>query len=86
MTIFLNDERDYTPVVEAWVREFFCTMDEDDSDEVEVIPFEDNNSTELDHEFVYDLIFNIAKRDEYEPTTAKLSTDENGKANWPFPK
>jgi hypothetical protein len=30
MTIFLNDERDYTPVVEAWVREFFCTMDEDD--------------------------------------------------------
>ena len=154
MTIFLNDERDYTPVVEAWVREFFCTMDEDDdlqpgnnsgyapegvkiifdgygdletddeyvengnksymsfavfvhkdsltedslrfpvlspiydvdSDEMEVIPFEDNNSTELDHEFVYDLIFNIAKRDEYEPTTAKLSTDENGKANWPFPK
>ena len=30
MTIFLNDERDYTPIVEAWVREFFCTMDEDD--------------------------------------------------------
>ena len=168
MTIFLNDERDYTPVVEAWVREFFCTMDEDDdlqpgnnsgyapegvkiifdgygdletddeyvengnksymsfavfvhkdsltedfppheltpwalihrpkeevcmwvwydvdSDELEVIPFVDYNSTELDHVFVYDLIFNIAKRDEYEPTTAKLSTDENGKANWPFPK
>jgi len=57
-----------------------------DSDEMEVIPFEDNNSTELDHEVVYDLIFKIAERDSYEPTTAKLSTDENGKANWPFPK
>jgi len=57
-----------------------------DSDEMEVIPFEDNNSTELDHEFVYDLIFKIAERDGFEPTAAKLSTDENGKANWPFPK
>jgi len=35
---------------------------------------------------VYDLIFKIAERDGFEPTTAKLSTDENGKANWPFPK
>ena len=148
MTIYLNDERDYSEVIEGWVREFICTMDEgilrpgDDSgeapfgvkiifdgyadleyytedneyryeeagdttqlsfavfvhenslikgfpehdqtpwalihrpkeevciwvwynesdDSIEVIPFEDNNSTELDHEFVTKLIFDIEKR------------------------
>lgn len=34
-----------------------------DTDEVTVIPFEDNNSTELDHKFVTDLIQAIHKRD-----------------------
>ena len=142
MTIYLNDNRDYSEVIEHWVREFICTMDEgrlhpgDDSgdapfgvkiifdgygydeetneenadenmmsfavfvhkdslleefpehefapwalihrpkeevciwvwydentDDVEVIPFEDNNSTELDHNFIADLIFAIQKRD-----------------------
>ena len=142
MTIYLNDNRDYSEVIEHWVREFICTMDEgrlhpgDDSgdapfgvkiifdgygydeetneenadenmmsfavfvhkdslleefpehefapwalihrpkeevciwvwydaenDQVDVIPFEDNNSTELDHEFVTQLIFDIEKRD-----------------------
>ena len=148
MTIHLNDDRDYSEVIEGWVREFICTMDEgilrpgDDSgdapfgvkiifdgyadleyynedneyrheeggdttqlsfavfihqnslteefpehdqtpwalihrpkeevciwvwyneedDSIEVIPFEDNNSTELDHEFVNKLIFDIEKR------------------------
>jgi len=28
-----------------------------------LIPFEDNNSTELDHDFVTNLIFEIVKRD-----------------------
>ena len=28
MTIYLNDDRDYTEIVEGWVREFVCTMDE----------------------------------------------------------
>lgn len=150
MTIYLDDERDYSPVIEGWVREFISTMDEDEdlypgndsgdtpagvkiifdgfgdletedengeyvyeeggnkamksfavfvhknsltedfppheltpwalihrpkeecciyvwydenADDVEVIPFEDNNSTELDPEFVADLIFAIQKRD-----------------------
>ena len=37
-----------------------------DSDEVDIIPFEDNNSTELDHDFVTQLIFDIEKRDSSE--------------------
>ena len=36
---------------------------DENADDVEVIPFEDNNSTELDPEFVTNLIFNIQKRD-----------------------
>jgi hypothetical protein len=150
MTIYLDDERDYSEIIEGWVREFICTMDEghlrpgDDSgdapfgvkiifdgyadletydenneyvyeegadttvmsfavfihkdsldndfppheqtpwalihrpkeevciyvwydentDDVEVIPFEDNGATELDHKFVTDLIFAIKQRDE----------------------
>ena len=142
MTIYLNDDRDYTEIVEGWVREFVCTMDDgwleagDDSgyapkgvkiifdgygydeetneenanenmmsfavfvhknslteefppheltpwalihrpkeevciwawydvenDQVDIIPFEDNNSTELDHDFATNLIFEIHKRD-----------------------
>ena len=146
MTIYLNDDRDYSVIIEKWVRNFYDTMDEDildgfgeagdesgqapagvkiifdgygydeetdeenanhnmvsfavfvhknslteefvpheltpwalihrpkeevciwawydrDADVVDVIPFEDNNSTELDHEFVVDLIYKIAERD-----------------------
>jgi hypothetical protein len=150
MTFYLNDEREYSEIVEEWVREFICTMDEDDdlypgnnsgdtpagvkiifdgfgdlevdngvdeyqyteggnrnmksfavfihknslteefppheltpwalihrpkeevciyvwydeeNDDVDVIPFEDNNSTELDPEFVTELIFAIHQRD-----------------------
>jgi len=150
MTFHLNDERDYSEIVEEWVREFICTMDEDDdlypgndsgdapagvkiifdgfgdlededengeyryieggqrnmksfavfvhknslteefppheltpwalihrpkeevciyvwydeeNDDVEIIPFEDNHSTELDPKFVTDLIFAINDRD-----------------------
>lgn len=142
MKIHLNDDRDYSEVIEGWVREFISTMDEGDdlepgnnsgdapfgvkiifdgygydeetndeqgnknmlsfavfvhkdsltkefppheltpwalihrpkeevciwawydaeSDQVDVIPFEDNNSTELDHDFVTDLIFKIQER------------------------
>ena len=150
MTIYLNDDRDYSEIIEGWVREFICTMDEghlrpgDDSgdapfgvkiifdgyadletydenneyvyeegadttvmsfavfihkdsldndfppheqtpwalihrpkeevciyvwydentDDIEVIPFEDNGATELDHKVVTDLIFAIKQRDE----------------------
>jgi hypothetical protein len=28
MTIYLDDERDYSEIIEGWVREFICTMDE----------------------------------------------------------
>jgi hypothetical protein len=146
MTIYLNDERDYSEIIEKWVRTFYDTMDEDildgfgeagddsgeapagvkiifdgygydeetneenanhdmmsfavfvhknsltedfpphdltpwalihrpkeevciwvwydrNEDVVDVIPFEDNNSTELDHEFITDIIFKIAERD-----------------------
>jgi len=150
MTIYLDDERDYSPVIEGWVREFVLTMDEDENlypgndsgnapygvkiifdgfadletedengeyvyqesadrttksfavfvhkdsltkefpphditpwalihrpkeevciwawydektDDVQIIPFEDNNSTDLDHNFIADLIFAIQKRD-----------------------
>ena len=34
-----------------------------EEDTMDIIPFEDNNSTELDHDFIYDLIFKIAERD-----------------------
>jgi hypothetical protein len=142
MTIHLNDDRDYSEIVEGWVREFICTMDDGhlepgdesgeapfgvkiifdgygydeetneenanenmiglavfihknslteefpphdltpwalihrpkeevciwawydvENDQVDFIPFEDNNSTELDHDFVTNLIFEIEKRD-----------------------
>ncbi len=132
-------ERDYAEVVEGWIREFICTMDdghlragddsgeapfgvkiifdgygEDDdgnadlntesfavfvhknslteefpehdqtpwalihrpkeevciwawydcnSDEVTIIPFEDSDSTQLDHDFIIDTIFKIQERD-----------------------
>lgn len=138
----MNDERDYSEVVEGWVREFISTMDDGDleagddsgdapfgvkiifdgygydeetdqengdksmlsfavfvhknslteefpeheltpwalihrpkeevciwvwydekTDDIDIIPFEDNSSTELDHDFVTDLIFQIEKRD-----------------------
>ena len=150
MTIYLNDDRDYSEIIEGWVREFICTMDDgrlrpgddsgyapfgvkiifdgyadletydenneyvyeegadttvmsfavfihkdsldnefppheqtpwalihrskeevciyvwynEDSDDVEVIPFEDNGATELDHKVVTDLIFAIKQRDD----------------------
>ena len=150
MTFYLNDDREYSEIIEDWVREFICTMDEDDdlypgnssgdapdgvkiifdgfgdlevdngvdeyqyteggnrnmksfavfihknslteefppheltpwalihrpkeevciyvwydeeNDDIDVIPFEENNSTELDIEFVTELIFAIHKRD-----------------------
>lgn len=139
MSFYMNDDRDYSEVVEGWLRTFISTMDEgeleagDDSgvvpdgvkiifdgygenddgstdyntesfaifvhknsltepfppheltpwalihrpkeevciwawydvenDDVTIIPFEDNNSTELDISFVTDLIFKIAERD-----------------------
>ena len=150
MPIYTNDDRDYSEVVEGWVREFISTMDDGDDlepgnrsgdepfgvkiifdgygilewedengeyqcdeqgnkdmmsfavfvhknslteefveheftpwclihrpkeevciycwydaveDSFDVIPFEENNSTELDHNFVYDLIFKIKERD-----------------------
>ena len=143
MTIYFNDERDYSPIVEGWVREFISTMDEGDdlepgndsgdapfgvkiifdgygydeetneenanknfmsfavfvhknsltedfpehdltpwalihrpkeevciyawydveNDSIDIVPFEENDSTELDHDFVIDLIFKIAERD-----------------------
>ena len=28
MKIYLNDDRDYSEVIEGWVREFVCTMDD----------------------------------------------------------
>jgi hypothetical protein len=139
----MNDDREYSEVVEGWVREFVCTMDEGDDlepgndsgdapfgvkiifdgygydeetndeqgnknmmsfavfvhkdsltqefppheltpwalihrpkeevciwvwydveeDSFDIIPFEDNNSTELDHDFLVDLIFKIQERD-----------------------
>ena len=30
MTIYLNDDRDYSEIVEGWVREFISTMDDGD--------------------------------------------------------
>ena len=150
--IYMNDDRDYSEIVEGWVREFICTMDDGDlepgdrsgdepfgvkiifdgygileyedengeyvceengnkdmmsfavfvhknslteefvehdftpwclihrpkeecciycwydvnDDTMDIIPFEDNNSTELDHDFVTDLIFKIKERDTHE--------------------
>jgi hypothetical protein len=143
MQFHMNDDREYSEVVEGWVREFVCTMDEGDDlepgndsgdapfgvkiifdgygydeetndeqgnknmmsfavfvhkdslteefppheltpwalihrpkeevciwvwydveeDSFDIIPFEDNNSTELDHDFLVDLIFKIQERD-----------------------
>ena len=139
--IYLNDDRDYSPIIESWVRDFIATMndgvlepgddsgdkpkgvkiifdgygyneetdEEDDldvmsfavfvhknslteefpeheqtpwalihrpkeevciwcwydanTDRADIIPFEDNNSTELDHKMVSKLIFEIHKRE-----------------------
>ena len=36
---------------------------DEENDDIDVIPFEENNSTELDPEFVTELIFAIHKRD-----------------------
>ena len=142
MTFYVDDNRDYSQIVEDWVRIFFSTMDDgileagdesgdaplgvkiifdgygydeetndengdkslfsfavfvhknslteefppheitpwalihrpkeevciyawydSNTDDVDIIPFEDNNSTELDHKLVTDLIFKIAERD-----------------------
>jgi hypothetical protein len=145
MNFYTNDERDYSPIIEEWVRFFMDTMEDDehlypgndsgdapsgvkiifdgfgdleteteyieagnksmksfavfvhknslteefppheitpwalihrpkeevciyvwydaDNDSVDVIPFEENNSTELDYKFVTDLIFAINERD-----------------------
>ena len=30
MTIYYNDERDYSEIIEGWVREFISTMDDDE--------------------------------------------------------
>ena len=164
MTIYFDDERSYSPIVEGWVREFICTMDEGDdleagnasgdspfgvkiifdgygydeetdtengnkdlmsfavfvhknslteefppheltpwalihrpkeevcmwvwyyadTDEVEVIPFEDNNSTELDHEFATKLIFDIYKRDN-NGVDYDSDSSESQSTKWPFP-
>jgi len=43
----------------------YCWYDVND-DTMDIIPFEDNNSTELDHDFVNDLIFKIKERDTHE--------------------
>lgn len=150
MTIYLNDDRNYSEIIEGWVREFICSMDEgrlrpgndsgdapfgvkiifdgyadletydenneyvyeegadttvmsfavfvhkdsldiefppheqtpwalihrpkeevciyvwydENTDDIEVIPFEDNGATELDHKLVTDLIFAIKQRDD----------------------
>ena len=146
--IYLNDDRDYSKVIEEWVREFIWTMDEDihdgggrpgdesgdapkgvkiifdgygyneetdteddvnqlsfavfvhktsltedfpeheqtpwalihrpkeevciwawydvNEDQVTIVPFEDNNSTELNHDFVTKLIFEIRDRDNHD--------------------
>lgn len=150
MTIYLNDDRNYSEIIEGWVREFICSMDEgslrpandsgdapfgvkiifdgyadletydenneyvyeegadttvmsfavfvhkdsldnefppheqtpwalihrpkeevciyvwydESTDDIEVIPFEDNGATELDHKLVTDLIFAIKQRDD----------------------
>jgi hypothetical protein len=171
MTIYLNDERDYTPIVEEWVRWFYETMDINDpylrpgnetgeapdgvkiifdgfgdyegedengeyvyeeagnknmisfavfvhktsltedfpeheqtpwalihrpkeevciwawydveNDEIDIIPFEENNSTELDSDFVVDLIFKIAERDGFD---FDGDNKERPPSNaWPFP-
>jgi len=143
MTIYYDDKRDYSAIVEGWVRDFIGTMDHEDdlypgnasgdtpfgvkiifdgfgyneetdeenadrntqsfavfvhknslteefppheltpwalihrpkeevciwawydvnADLVDIIPFEDNNSTELDTKFITDLIFKIQERD-----------------------
>jgi len=28
VTFYLNDDRDYSPTLEKWLRQFICTMDE----------------------------------------------------------
>lgn len=143
-TFFVNDSRNYTPILEGWLRIFISTMDEgilqpgddsgrapfgvkiifdgygdletedeyieagdknqlsfaifihkdsltkefppheetpwalihrpkeevcvwawynEDTDDVDIIPFEDNNSTELDHKLLYELIDKIEERE-----------------------
>ena len=55
-----------------------------DTEDVEVIPFEDNNSTELDHEFATKLIFDIYKRDN-NGIDYDSDSSESQSTKWPFP-
>ena len=168
MTIYFNDDRDYSPIIERWVQDFRSTLEDDpgngnlspgddtgdtlpgikiifdgygedddgnpdlatesyavfihkdsldleefppheltpwalihrpkeevciycwydaDTGDVDVIPFEDNNSTELDPDYVNALIFELDEKyygaieyDSDDPIT-KLRDDDG----WPFP-
>jgi len=168
MTIYYNDDRNYSPIIERWVNEFRETLEDDPANgnlkpgdesgnvipgikiifdgygenddgtadldnesytvfihrdsldltefpsheqtpwalihrpkeevciycwynaitgDVDVIPFEDNNGTELDHDYVTSLIFELERKwfgtEEYDSDDhlTKLR-DDNG---WPFP-
>jgi len=64
----------------------YCWYDANTGD-VDVIPFEDNNSTELDYDYITSLIFELERKwfgseehDSDDPIT-ELKDDDG----WPFP-
>lgn len=73
MTIYYDDERDYSVVIEGWVRDFMDTMDEDD----DLFPGNDSGDTPYGVKIIFDG-FGLL---EYEDENGKYISEENGDRN-----
>ena len=60
MTIYLDDERDYSPVIEGWVREFISTMDEDE----DLYPGNDSGDAPFGVKIIFDGFGDLETEDE----------------------
>jgi hypothetical protein len=73
MTIYYDDERDYSVVIEGWVRDFMDTMDEDD----DLFPGNDSGDTPFGVKIIFDG-FGLL---EYEDENGNYISEENGDRN-----
>jgi hypothetical protein len=71
--IYFDDDRDYTPIIESWVRNFMDTMDDDDDLE----PGNESGDTPTGVKIIFDG-FGIY---EYEDEEGNYMCDENGDRN-----
>lgn len=73
MTIYYDDDRDYSVVIEGWVRDFMYTMDEDD----DLFPGNDSGDTPFGVKIIFDG-FGLL---EYEDEKGNYVCEENGDRN-----